>query len=576
MGITSVSVPPSASPAAFIRRLCAGLVFVSLFVAGMVAAVLSRAETEVRAQAAVTVENLARVLEENLNGFVDTIDVTLQTVADEATRQDKAGGIDRTAFEAFLARQDSHLSEALGLRVINAQGGVDYAVTGVTGDQGNGVNIADREHFIRLRDNPTLGLVISPPRLGRVSGKWVIVLARRRTGPDGAFAGVVEEAVAVEHFYHLFSSLNLGPHGTATLFDDRAIVARYLPGGGFEEDVGRATPSPALRALITSGQRAAPYHARSGTDGVMRTFFFLRVGNHPLSLVIGLADDDYLTEWRHQALVLTVLAAAFLVVMLGLAGLIYRGWRRYTVMAAALARQEAANTLLLRHSNAELEQFAYVASHDLREPLRMVSSYVTLLERRLGATLDHDCRQFIAYARDGAQRMDRLILDLLDYSRLGRGDIPLVQVDLGKVVAEASSNLAVAIDQAQAHLEVPDSLPTVLGVHGELVRLLQNLIANAVKYRGPDRPVIVTLSAQSRDRLWEVRVADNGIGIDAQHYERVFMIFQRLHGRGDYEGTGIGLAVCKKIVEHHGGDIWVESQPGLGSTFIFTLPAVPE
>ncbi len=229
----------------------------------------------------------------------------------------------------------------------------------------------------------------------------------------------------------------------------------------------------------------------------------------------------------------------------------------------------------LSRSNTELEQFAYVASHDLREPLRMVSSYVDLLGRRYGDKLDEDAREFIAFAKDGATRMDRLVLDLLEYSRIGRISRPMVVVELDTVFARVVRALQAKIAESGAVVETSSSpLPAVLGDGDELVRLFQNLIANAVKYRAEARSPMVTVTATRCGPFWDLAVADNGIGIDSQYFDRVFLIFQRLHKRGDYEGTGIGLAICKKIAEHHGGRIWLESTPGEGSAFHVTLPAV--
>ncbi|EME70269.1 Signal transduction histidine kinase [Paramagnetospirillum caucaseum] len=222
-------------------------------------------------------------------------------------------------------------------------------------------------------------------------------------------------------------------------------------------------------------------------------------------------------------------------------------------------------------SNRELEQFAYIASHDLREPLRMITSYLGLLERRYTALLDEDGRQFLDFARDGAKRMDLMVLDLLEFSRVGRVRDPLATVALADVIAAALDNLRMPIEESGATLSIPADLPTITGSGGELVRLFQNLIGNAVKYRHPDRPPVITVSAQRGDRVWVCAVADNGIGIAPEYFERIFDIFQRLHSRNEYEGTGIGLALCRKIVEHHGGRIWVESEPGKGSCFRFTL-----
>jgi PAS domain S-box-containing protein len=231
----------------------------------------------------------------------------------------------------------------------------------------------------------------------------------------------------------------------------------------------------------------------------------------------------------------------------------------------ALDRQ----TQELQRSNAELEQFAYVASHDLQEPLRMVVSYLQLLERRYGANLQGDAHEFIGYAVDGAMRMQMLINDLLDYSRLGTRSKPFTLVDCNKMVFNVLRNLEVALDEAKAEVRV-ESLPTVQGDASQITRLFQNLIGNAVKFHDKMQP-LVEVSVEERPGEWLFCVRDNGIGIAPEHRDRIFAVFQRLHARAEYAGTGIGLAVCKKIVERHGGQIWVESKPGQGSAFYFTI-----
>lgn len=232
-------------------------------------------------------------------------------------------------------------------------------------------------------------------------------------------------------------------------------------------------------------------------------------------------------------------------------------------------QQQAAE---LERSNAELEAFAYVASHDLRQPLRTINSYLGLLEHDLAGGLNEDTREYMAFCRDGAQRMDRLIVDLLEYSRVGRKAKPFAAWPAGEVVRTALDNLELSIAEVSATVTVAPDLPTLWGDGNELIRLFQNLIGNAVKYRAPDRPPVVEVACAREGRRWHFTVRDNGIGIAPEHLERVFGIFQRLHRRDEYEGTGIGLAVCKKIVEHHGGRIWVESEPGQGSSFHVTFP----
>ena len=225
----------------------------------------------------------------------------------------------------------------------------------------------------------------------------------------------------------------------------------------------------------------------------------------------------------------------------------------------------------LARSNEELEQFAYVASHDLQEPLRMVASYTQLLARRYAGKLDRDADEFIGFAVDGAKRMQDLINDLLAYSRVGTRPMQLESVDSQQLVDGVVADLAPAITEAGATVHA-DGLPIVRGDPVQLRQLFQNLITNAVKFRGERSPQ-VRITAERLQQWWQFGVQDNGIGIEPQYLERIFVLFQRLHTRADYPGTGIGLAICKKIVERHGGRIWLESAPGQGTTFWFTLHA---
>lgn len=233
-------------------------------------------------------------------------------------------------------------------------------------------------------------------------------------------------------------------------------------------------------------------------------------------------------------------------------------------------RELARQSEELRRSNAELERFTHVASHDLQEPLRMITSYVQLLERRYKGRLDQDADEFIAYAVQGADRMKQLIQGLLAYARVNtRGDA-FEEVRLGEVLDEVVQVLQVAIAESGAVL-TRDPLPTVLADPTQMGQLLQNLVANALKFRGAGPPVL-HVSAERREGEWIVSIRDNGIGIEPVYFDRIFIVFQRLHGMSEYSGTGLGLALCKKIVERHGGRIWVESQPGQGSIFSFSLP----
>jgi signal transduction histidine kinase len=230
---------------------------------------------------------------------------------------------------------------------------------------------------------------------------------------------------------------------------------------------------------------------------------------------------------------------------------------------------ESANSKLFR-SNESLEQFAYVASHDLQEPLRTMASYSQLLEKRYKDKLDKNANEFIDFIVDAASRMQRLIIDLLSYSRLRHMESPVALVDCNKLLGRVIEGMSKTITEAGAHVSFGD-LPVIKGYEVNLVQLLQNLIGNAIKFCGKEE-CRVHISAKKNDGEWIFSVQDNGIGIEPQYHEKIFMIFQRLHKRDEFAGTGIGLAICKKIAENHGGRIWVESELGKGSTFYFTIP----
>ncbi len=225
----------------------------------------------------------------------------------------------------------------------------------------------------------------------------------------------------------------------------------------------------------------------------------------------------------------------------------------------------------LERSNRELQQFAYAASHDLQEPLRSVSSFMELLARKYRGSLDETAQKYISFAVEGSLRMSALINDLLSYSRVATRGHEFQTVNMEAVLADAMDNLKSAVEAGDA-VVTSDKLPLVRGDRSQLVQLLQNLIANAIKFRKPDVPPRIHVSADRRARDWVFGVHDNGIGIDPRNAERIFVIFQRLHTREEYPGTGMGLAICKRIVERHGGRMWVDSLPGKGASFCFSLP----
>ncbi|PKU26086.1 ATP-binding protein [Telmatospirillum siberiense] len=802
------------------KGIFAAAVLIDLFVIALVGLAIHQSYLQSRSRVEAAAGNLSRVLEQSVVGVIERIDLGLRAVADEFERERSSDVSDEQRFARIFKAQKERLPDIISLRVAGPTG---LVIGGTPEIAGPPVSIADRDYFIRLRADPQAGLVLSKPLEGRASPGWSIVFARRLSMPDGSFAGIVLAAVGLDRFQELFSTLDVGPHGSVSLRDgDFVLLARFPQVPDTANLAGVRTPSKEFQKRVREHPNGGLYRARASIDDVERVFSFRKLSSHPLYVIVGLAEVDNLTEWRNGAMALGGLAACFVIttllagrflerswkareralseaevatarlrailqnspIGLGIVGIdrtlqlvnktladifgissegllgqsaerlygsraqfddlgrraypvilsggtfsdqilmhrqdastfwcrmrarlldvgspslgvawvmediseqkrneqqlaLYRSLIEYTsdcvyvisprqgfrmvfandaacahygvpreelltwrlpdwdvglqdtealdefwhevklkksllietkhrvhtgAQASALvpvemsanylfhegeefiagyfhntvARMAAERALTdktreLARSNTDLEQFAYVASHDLREPLRMVSSYLGLLERRLAGHLSDEAREFIGYAKDGAERMDRLILDLLDYSRIGRASRPLEPVCLAEVVAEVAGNLKTRIEEVGGVLEIHPAMPTVLGDRQELVRLFQNLVANALKYHAPDCPPKVVITARQRRKEWVVSVADNGIGIAPQHFERIFGIFQRLHPRRDYDGTGIGLAVCKKIVEHHGGAIWVQSTPGEGSEFFVSFPEV--
>lgn len=256
------------------------------------------------------------------------------------------------------------------------------------------------------------------------------------------------------------------------------------------------------------------------------------------------------------------------------------GFRFFTGTIRDITERKKAADDLARHrrelerSNAELQQFAYVASHDLQEPLRMVASYLQLLERRYRDRLDDDAREFIGFAVDGARRMQQLINDLLNFSRVGTRGGEFEECDIRLVIDGVLRTLRFALQDSDAKVET-GPMPVVWADPVQMGQLFQNLISNALKFHG-DQPPHIQISARQEADMWQFTVQDNGIGFDPEYQQRIFTIFQRLHSREEYPGTGIGLAICRKIVERHNGRIWAQSRSGQGSRFHFTLPVKGE
>ena len=352
---------------------------------------------------------------------------------------------------------------------------------------------------------------------------------------------------------------------------DGELTLRELRNGGFNVSVDVAANPEEFTARLQTNQYhivLADYHLPQWTG--MEALQVLRSQNldTPLILVTGSLGEEKAVECLKQGATDYVLKDR----ISRLPSSVRRALeeKRLRQVHKDAERDLAQKVEELARSNAELEQLAYVASHDLQEPLRMVSSYTQLLAKRYQGRLDSDADKFIAYAVDGANRMQRLIQDLLTYSRVGQAQKELVETSNEDALQNALINLSQAIAESSAIITY-DSLRPVVMSEIQLTQLFQNLVGNAIKYHGPEIPRI-RISCSTKEKELTFSVRDNGLGIARQHYDRIFVMFQRLHARDEFSGTGIGLAISKKIVERHGGRLWVQSEPGKGSTFSFSLP----
>lgn len=439
-------------------------------------------------------------------------------------------------------------------------------------------SVADRAYFRFHRENPAPAPFFQETVTGRISGRPVMVMSRRLPQADGAFAGIVLAAIRQDFLDQSFASLIQSPGDHVTLVRlDGMVLLRHPP---IEGVTGKKIHiGDWVFEALAAGKRGGTVEKPSPVDGVTRIFGVHKVGDYDLIAVAGQSKDELLAGWRRR-LTITGGAMAGGIALLTLALVVLlRSYRQEA--AAKHAAEEAGENLRrtvgeLTRSNAELERFAYVAAHDLQEPLRNVVTYSQILERHLGPSLEAGDREALAILAEGARRMRSMVADLLVYSRVSSRAHPFQAVEVGEAVKLALANLKEAIDESGTELRLGD-LPIVIGDRAQIALLFQNLIGNSIKYRRSGARPTVEIKAEREGERWLFSVADDGIGIDPAYAEQVFVIFKRLHTRDTYPGTGLGLALCQRIVERHGGSIWVESAgDNRGTAVRFTLPANPE
>lgn len=361
------------------------------------------------------------------------------------------------------------------------------------------------------------------------------------------FRAMPDEDQKADEYYYLQAVMNTVLDGVITI-DDKGIIQTFNPAAvrmfGYTpaEVIGKN-----VKVLMPD-----PYHTEH--DGYIRNYL-----NTQKAKVIGIGRE--VTAKRKDGSIFPM--------ELGINEAVVRGKKMFVGTTKDISERKKAEEQLL-DSNLELERFAYVASHDLKEPMRMVSNFTSLLNAEYSHLLDETAQEYMAFILDASTRMQAMITDLLDYARINSDAADLQEVDCNLQLDITLSNLSEEIKESNARITY-EPLPVIWGNALRILRLLQNLIGNAIKYRAPDRAPRIHISAEDQDETWLFCVEDNGIGIKAEYLEQIFIIFKRLHGKSDYQGTGIGLAICKKVVESLNGKIWVESEFGKGSKFFFSF-----
>ncbi|MBC7906297.1 MAG: hypothetical protein H7Y60_06055 [Rhodospirillaceae bacterium] len=520
---------------------------------------LGRDHDRVLHQAQADTTNLARAFEEHIQRTIAGLDQTMLYMAAEYRRDPDRFALADAANRAVILRNVS-----VQMAVIGADGTlVESTIPGVAG-----MDLSDREHFrVHLKDSSDQ-LFISKPVLGRASGKWSIQMTRRLSHADGSFAGVLVLSLDPLYLSAFYGSIDVGSKGVILLIGRDGIIR-----AASDNSVGRAvTASGVAEHLFSTG--AGSQNVAGPVDDERRIASFRVLDEHPLVVWVGRSEAEVLA--LHADTQRTyVLVGAAVTVVLGVALLmLYQLVRRQEAIAHDLAVKKAellASRERLRRYVADLERIAEVAAHDLQEPLRRVVSYTQLLANHAEAVLDAESRDYVAHVVAGAQRMRKLVQDLEAFVAVDH--LPAVEavIPASAAMASAAERLAEDVRKASASLMI-GSLPDVAAEEKSLTEIFTQLVDNALRYRSPHRKLLIHVSATREGEHAVFSVRDNGMGIDERHLPRLFEIFHRLQGIDGRPGTGMGLAIVRRMVERLGGRVWVDSQAGVGSTFSFTVP----
>jgi signal transduction histidine kinase len=490
----------------------------------------------------------------NLNRFLADIAADQQTLRPEKHAE----------YDAYLQEQKKKFPEIRSLVVVNASGTVT-----LTGNPNlKGFDSSKRDYFVAHLGQPLEPNFYASRPFKTSFGDMGIAFSLAIYDAQKKFQGTVVTGIDPKYFEAVLRQITpIGPSGSAALFHLAGELIYRLPDPDryFGTNI---TSAKTFQNHVASGALMTRYTGVSISDGLKRMYVIKTIKGTKLGLSVSRDLDEILAEWRVSltSRILLFLLATF--VILGLTMIAHRREeeRRQAEIQLRLSLDR------LTSSNTELERFAYVASHDLREPIRTLVSFSQLLERRLGGGLNDDIRECLDFIITAAKRMDGLVKDLLSYSRIASDENPFKPVDLNKTLDQVQSDLALAIERSGAEI-VAAPLPTLPGVELQLYQLFQNLVSNAIKFRNKDQPPRLEITAWREGGSHHLTFTDNGIGFNAEYAERIFEIFKRLHTGQAYPGTGVGLAICRRIVERHNGRIWAEPRSGeAGSVFHLTFP----
>ena len=566
---TAVSVSPQDHVRTSIAVRAGGPLFLGplLLILGLLTYQCWTGYQSARREARITVTNLADVLTHTIQSSLDRIRGDLDVFAAMIGEDGMNGKIPpsrQLMIEDYMRHSLRGFDAVLNYRIFDANG--DAGLGAGRANPQTKINVADRTWFQKLRDEPDRDAILSEVLVSRTTGSLGIVFARPIRDGSGRFLGAANAYINLDWFQGIIDTLDIGHEGLVTLRHrefSRLLLRRPKVEGQLNES------QTGLYQLHTSNVTWAEGEFVSAIDQLKRLYAFRAVENYPLTVVVAVSARDYLKSWYIQATVTAVIALLLSAIQI----VVYRRLTQAYRKSLSLTAELQTINVNLQRSNAELEEFAYIASHDLQSPLRNIASFSQLLQRRFKTQLGPEGEEFIDFIVSNALRMSGLVQDLLAYARMSRPCQIPHPAQSAEIFHQVLGDLAAPIDSSGARISIGE-LPAIPVNEHQLSSLFLNLIDNAIKYRHPGRILEITITAEPADNnMWLFAITDNGIGIAPEYWEKIFGIFQRLHTIDRYEGTGIGLALCRRIVHRWGGSLWVTSTPDRETTFFFTVPA---